>query len=92
MSLEVAAVLVKYQPTTCGEGQYLFERLARFQVRLFPVTFNAEWERFIVDCPSKQNGSENTHVVLFQTWEISKRISRNAQKVYKDEAITPECL
>lgn len=45
-----------------------------------PCWFKAERERFIVDCRGVQNGSENKHVVLFQTWEIGKRNSRNAQR------------
>lgn len=65
--VEVNAVLVEYQRVARGEDQYLFERLAKFQVRLFPVKLNAKRERLIVDCRGKQ-GLENKHVVLFQTW------------------------
>ncbi|GFQ70195.1 hypothetical protein TNCT_391611 [Trichonephila clavata] len=43
------------------------------------IEFNAEHERFIVDCRGVQNESENKHV-LFQTWEIGKRNSQNAQR------------
>ncbi|GFU96688.1 hypothetical protein TNCV_839141 [Trichonephila clavipes] len=47
---------------------------------------------FIVDCHGVQNGSENKHVVLFQTWEIGKETLEMLKEVYKDEAITSKSV